>query len=178
MDNSEMELAANDAVSERSIVLSVPETQPQMEMPSTPKRTTDSQNGAAKDAGTPQKTSPSKVLITGPPMSPRFRKKVPWKGKNILIQLPRDDQRGKPGEPPFPLNTTEVSRMFGSWEELGYSVRGFDLQGDVYSQTYGIDDHSLSRDAWPVLEEMSRERSERNYKVMLPDLNGKCSHEL
>lgn len=103
-------------------------------------------------------------------MTPRIKKKVPWKGKNIMILVPRDDERGMPGKSPMPLRPDETKRMFDSWKELGYSVDGFDLLVEGY-QPPGTAD-AQSRDCWPAAEDMVAERSTGKYKVTLPDLNG------
>ncbi|KAM3442893.1 hypothetical protein NHJ13734_002131 [Beauveria thailandica] len=110
-----------------------------------------------------------KPLPKEPPMTPRIKKKVPWKGKNIMILVPRDDGRGKPGKTPMPLRPDETERMFASWKELGYSVDGFDLIADDYHHP-GTDD-AQSRDCWPSAEELIKERSTGHYQVTLPDLN-------
>lgn len=124
-------------------------------------------------AAVPVPTTPTKLaqkpLPEEPPITPRIKKKVPWKGKNILILLPRDDQRGRPGKTPMPLGAEEMERMFNSWRELGYSVDGFDLLVEGY-QAPGTDD-SQSRLAWPSAEDLARERASGQYKVTLPDLN-------
>ncbi|KAK3943109.1 hypothetical protein QBC46DRAFT_422265, partial [Diplogelasinospora grovesii] len=102
-------------------------------------------------------------------VTPRLRKKVPWKGKNILVHLPRDDERGQPGKAPMPLNEAEVSGMLRSWEQLGYSVDGFDLYSP--SETADPTEFSQSRGPWPDFEEMRNEQAEHNFRVLLPDLN-------
>lgn len=132
--------------------------------PSTPKR---SDRPAVPT--TPQRTAKKEAAGT-----PRLRKKVPWKGKNILILLPRDEERGLPGKAPRPLTAKETARLFQEWEQLGYDVRGFDLLGRSGSPDTSYD-KSQSREAWPLVEEMTQERAERQYKVILPDLNRKHS---
>ncbi|GJN67572.1 hypothetical protein PLICBS_001599 [Purpureocillium lilacinum] len=117
---------------------------------------------------TPAK-SLEKPLPKEPMASPRLRKKVPWKGKNIMISLPRDDRRGRPGSTPMPLRADEVERMIDSWKELGYSVNGFDLMVEG-SQPHGTA-NSQSRLGWPDPDELTQERSTRTYQVTLPDLN-------
>ncbi|KAH0597745.1 hypothetical protein MHUMG1_04117 [Metarhizium humberi] len=125
-------------------------------------------NGELETPITPIK-SKEKPLPKEPMMTPRIKKKVPWKGKNIMVLVPRDDQRGHAGGAPMPLRPEEVEKMFSSWRELGYSVDGFDLLVEGY-QPPGTDD-SQSRQDWPTDNDMARERSERIYKVLLPDLN-------
>lgn len=110
-----------------------------------------------------------KPLPKEPPMTPRIKKKVPWKGKNIMILVPRDDDRGMPGRAPMPLSPDETKRMFASWKELGYSVDGFDLIVEDY-QPPGTA-NAQSRDCWPSAEDLTQERSTGHYQVTLPDLN-------
>ncbi|KAL6694790.1 hypothetical protein J3F84DRAFT_395656 [Trichoderma pleuroticola] len=108
-----------------------------------------------------------KPLPREPPIvAPRIKKKVPWKGKNIMILIPRDDERGRPGQPPLPLRQDEIERMFDSWTELGYNVDGFDLPAEEH-----IVGESQSRELWPSLEDLAQERHDRDFTVVLPDLN-------
>lgn len=125
---------------------------------------------------TPTKLKKNKPLPADPPVTPRIKKKVPWKGKNIVIQVPRDDERGLEGKAPNPLRPAEVQRMFDSWSELGYSVHGFDLLVEGYHPA-GTDD-SQSRTTWPLSEDVAIERRDGKYKVQLPDLNGMCIHSI
>lgn len=130
----------------------------------------------AKQAGGTLASMPStprrpreKALPKEPPVTPRIKKRVPWKGKNIMISVPRDDDRGEPGKAPIPLRPLEIERMFHSWKELGYTVDGFDLIVEDY-QPPGTDD-AQSRDCWPDDSDLIQERSTGNYQVILPDLN-------
>lgn len=123
----------------------------------------------AKLPATPM-TGRDKPLPKEPVATPPAKKKVPWKGKNIIILVPRDDRRGLPGGPPTPLRSDEVEKMYASWKELGYSVDGFDLLVEGY-QPSGTSD-SQSRSGWPTADEMAQDRATNSYKVMLPDLNG------
>jgi hypothetical protein len=169
MDASDRERVSLDGASERSVSVHLPEPSPP-EPPSTPKRET--QNGAAKLPSTPLgKGTPSRISIKEPTSTPRLKKKVPWRGKNIMVLLPRDDQRGKPGEAPIPLRPDQIESMFVAWEDLGYSIRGFDRPSDI--QSSNTTHSSQSRGAWPDFDEVVRERAERRFKVTLPDLNGK-----
>lgn len=124
-------------------------------------------NGSAHVPSTPPK--PTKTIVA---QTPRLKKKVPWRGKNIMVLLPRDEERGQPGQAPIPLRQTEVTSMLRSWKELGYNIRGFDLDGGWESQS-SLDAYSRSRNQWPDLDDVARERSQRKYQVTLPDLNGK-----
>jgi hypothetical protein len=103
-----------------------------------------------------------------PDSTPRLKKKIPWGKKTIQILLPRDDQRGKLGEAPRPLTANETSRMWSSWEELGYDIRGFDLS--AVTPISSPLPSSQSRDAWPNSEDLLKERADRIFRVALPDL--------
>ncbi|TGJ85637.1 hypothetical protein E0Z10_g3088 [Xylaria hypoxylon] len=137
-------------------------------------------NGSAHDMGiesalpiTPAK--PTKQVMS---QTPRLKKKVPWRGKNILVLIPRDEERGQPGKAPKPLDAANTESMLRSWEQLGYNVRGFDLDAH---QSKGVpENNSRSRDEWPLLDDVAKERSLRQYHVTLPDLNawGKYVNEL
>ncbi|KAI0130242.1 myosin class II heavy chain [Xylariales sp. AK1849] len=131
-----------------------------------------STQGPAGEAQLP--TTPTRPTKPAPVQTPRLKKKVPWKGKNIMVHLPRDDERGHGGMGVIPLNTVETAEMYRSWEELGYNTRGFDLDGPVNASTAYLDPlehYSQSRNLWPNLDEIARDRSQRQYKVTLPDLN-------
>jgi hypothetical protein len=127
-------------------------------------------NGEVKLPATPTRTM-EKPLPKEPAATPRIRKKIPWNGKNIMILLPRDEERGQPGKAPRPLRHDEIEKMFASWRELGYRTDGFDLLVEGY-QPPGTDD-SQSRGDWPQVEDVIRERSQKQYHVQLPDLNGR-----
>ncbi|KAK0615774.1 hypothetical protein B0T17DRAFT_497144 [Bombardia bombarda] len=101
--------------------------------------------------------------------TPRLKRKVPWKGKNIMVLLPRDDDRGQPGKAPAPLTDSEVKDMMRSWEQLGYNVDGFDLQPPA--GIFAPGEQSQSRGAWPDFDDLARERKQGNWTVLLPDLN-------
>lgn len=158
---SDNDVAVETPVMERS------ESQEEVPRPGTPPKEA-SANEETKLPATPSRLK-DKPLPKDPPVTPRIKKKVPWKGKNIMVLLPRDDERGLPGKAPKPLRQHEIERMFASWEELGYPVSGFDLLPDDHHPT-GLDD-SQSRDEWPAQEDMNRERAEQSYQVTLPDLN-------
>jgi hypothetical protein len=103
--------------------------------------------------------SPSPVL--------RLKKKVPWKGKNIAILLPLDDERGRKGKPPTPMTPTDVERMLREWEQLGYNVTGFNLGNADVTDTAEV--QGQSRSVWPNVEAMLEERQMGKYRVSIPD---------
>ncbi|KAK0717090.1 hypothetical protein B0T26DRAFT_675454 [Lasiosphaeria miniovina] len=144
------------------------------ERPSTPNANGDAavNRSAAGHSGGPNvPTTPSRPPIkwAASTASPRLKKKVPWKGKNIMVLLPRDDERGQLGKAPMPLKQSDVDGMLRDWEQLGYSIRGFDL--DKPAGPFAPGEQSQSRGAWPDFDEVVRERKEGSWKVLLPDLN-------
>ncbi|RYO98237.1 hypothetical protein DL763_002337 [Monosporascus cannonballus] len=114
--------------------------------------------------------TPPKPVKTAAAQTPRLKKKVLWRGKNIMILLPRDEERGQPGKAPIPLTEERIVAMLQSWEQLGYDIRGFDLDGGRSSPDV-LEDYSQSREPWPDLEDIVQERARRNFKVTLPNLN-------
>lgn len=90
-----------------------------------------------------------------------------------MVLLPRDDQRGQRGHRPIPLKENEVANMFREWEELGYDIRGFDLNEPTAYSALSSEQYSKSRDEWPDAEDLRKERLERRFHVVLPDILGK-----
>ena len=138
-------------------------------------RAADNMNGsvnAPKGANATPATPPRAPVKRAPVTTPRLRKKVPWKGKNIMVLLPRDGERGQPEKAPLPLNQETVANMYSDWENLGYSIRGFDLS-TAENSFVSTSELSQSKGPWPDFDDLGRERAQRNYKVLLPDLNGK-----
>ena len=176
MASPEPDKVVPDGASEHTLADSIPESVP---TPSTPKGSIRSGRNGSVGGGpkvefnvpkTPPSRSPKKKE---PPMTPRLKKKVPWKGKNIMILLPRDDDRGKPGKAPKPLPQATVDNMLREWVNLGYGIDGFDL--DDKPKYTDLETSSMSRGMWPDQDDLARERREQKYPVLLPDLNGKHS---
>ncbi|KAM7208847.1 hypothetical protein V8F20_000725 [Naviculisporaceae sp. PSN 640] len=146
---------------------------PVFDRPSTPKPVDDAAaNGSAVPPATtanPPSTPSRAIRWAANTNSPRFKKKMPWKGKNIMIHLPKDVQRGQPGQAPKPLTESEVKSMLREWEELGYNTKGFEL--DSPSEFAAPGENSQSRGAWPDFDDLDKERQARGWKVLLPDLN-------
>ncbi|KAL2161284.1 hypothetical protein VTH06DRAFT_8504 [Thermothelomyces fergusii] len=122
------------------------------------------------DPGLIPSLTPSRVVKREAPATPpRARKKIPWKGKSVIVLLPKDDERGQPGKRPLPLTEAEVLGMLRSWQELGYDIGGFDL----YEPDEDVDprDSSQSKRAWPDPADIQQELLQRDFKVVLPDLD-------
>lgn len=100
---------------------------------------------------------------------PRLKKKVPWKGKNILVLLPWDEDRGKRGGAPKPMTEKDVIGMLKDWEELGYDTSGFNLGSD----DGGEGGPGQSRNGWPLMIDLEAERAQGSFRVSIPDRRGK-----
>ncbi|KAK3310275.1 uncharacterized protein B0T15DRAFT_386531 [Chaetomium strumarium] len=151
-----------------------------MERPRTPTRGRDAgpngvagaPNGKSGAPGAPHgPLTPSRAVAKKAPTAttPRVKKKVPWKGKSVMVLLPRDEERGLPGKGPIPLTESDVRGMLRSWQQLGYNIDGFDLY-EPAAET-GPSEYSQSRGAWPDPDDMARERKDGGWRVLLPDLN-------
>jgi len=109
--------------------------------------------------------------VSPAPGPTRLKKKVPWKGKNITVSLPLDDERGQKGKAPTPLTERDITGMMENWNRKGYSTAGFDLGHEMIS---GAEDGpGQSRSIWPETSEITEERAQRNFRVSIPDRRGK-----
>ncbi|KAK4229048.1 hypothetical protein QBC38DRAFT_508536 [Podospora fimiseda] len=116
-------------------------------------------------------TTPSRVITKRPSLNatPHLKKRLPWKGKSIMLLLPTTDDRGQPGGRPMPLTQSQVDGMVRSWQQLGYTIDGFDLSNDVERDSPST--QSQSRGSWPDFGDITEERQQKNWTVLLPDLN-------
>lgn len=164
----------------KATISTVPEAVP-LPPPATPPSKTFVNGGRGADGAQPDlsldplgELAVSKMASSPRKTPRRVKKKLPWKGKSILVLLPLDEQRGKAGKAPKPLTETEVKNMLHSWEELGYDIDGFDLDRSASPNDYdyyGEESRSMSRPSWPDEGDVVRERAQRNYPIRLPDLN-------
>lgn len=102
-----------------------------------------------------------------PAPEPRVKTKVPWGKKNIVIDFPVDDERGKPGKSPKPLTEKDVASMLKEWSQLGYNTAGFNL--DFVEEDHDVASQGQSRGMWPEIADVVQERSARNFTVSIPD---------
>ncbi|KAK5991019.1 hypothetical protein PT974_09295 [Cladobotryum mycophilum] len=160
------DLAMDDFLADMPKSLSPSDCSP---IETSPKRIPGMTNGKVKLPATPMKKITDKPLPKDPPITPRIKKKVPWKGKNIMILIPRDEDRGRPGQAQIPLGQEAVDKMFASWRDMGYNTDGFDLLVEDYPSVESGESHS--RVPWPSAEDLGQERATGKYTVVLPDLN-------
>jgi hypothetical protein len=106
---------------------------------------------------------------------PRLGKKISWKGKNILVLIPRDDERGQKGKAPTPMTDREIEAMLKEWEQLGYDTTGFNLGPNAPDTEEGS--QGQSRSVWPHDQDILNERGQSTFRVSIPDRKGKfwCS---
>jgi hypothetical protein len=118
--------------------------------------------------------APMPAIAPSPdPTAPRLKKKVPWKGKNIMVLLPWDDERGQKGKAPAPMTESEVQAMLAKWENEGYNTTGFNLgESEVVE---GEGSQGQSKSVWPLTSDMERSRQEGSFRVSIPDRKGKLS---
>jgi hypothetical protein len=96
---------------------------------------------------------------------PRIRKKVPWKGKNIMVLLPWNEKWGTRDEAPAPMSEEDVNAVLKWWGRMGYDTAGFDLDP---SHKIDDEDGSQSRSPWPQPADMDDERQHRPFKIRIP----------
>jgi hypothetical protein len=126
---------------------------------------------AAALPGSNLETSPAPAAFISPaPGPPRLKKKVPWKGKNIMVLLPWDDERGQKGKAPTPLTNEDMEAKLADWEQQGYDITGFSLGHEVQDGEAG---QGQSRSVWPQAIDVNREREQRQFRVSIPDRRGK-----
>ncbi|KAI0143834.1 hypothetical protein GGR57DRAFT_341442 [Xylariaceae sp. FL1272] len=169
MDSVEMEKGATPDATSIHTVDSNSDPTP---TPATPTKIRESDGNGPTEASASEHAlpvTPAKPVKKTIAQTPRLKKKVPWRGKNIMVLLPRDEERGQSGQAPIPLDAARTEDMFRAWEELGYNIRGFDLEG--FTGSHIVESNSRSRDEWPIAEDIAKERSQRPYHVSLPDLN-------
>lgn len=124
-------------------------------------------------ASLPAPVDPSLPKIVGKPAlaAPRLKKKVPWKGKSILVLLPLDNERGQKGKAPTPMSEKDVMAMMKEWEQLGYDTTGFNLGSDAVDSQEG--GQGQSRSPWPLVQDVISERQQSSYRVSIPNRKGK-----
>ncbi|KAJ5576738.1 hypothetical protein N7535_003664 [Penicillium sp. DV-2018c] len=87
---------------------------------------------ATEDGPKLEETLSQGPLHTSPEISkpaaqaPRRRKKLNWRGKACIIELPHEDKRGSDSTYRL-LTPADVEQRMKSWEDEGYDVRGFTI---------------------------------------------------
>lgn len=117
----------------------------------------------------PKQAEPTHAPVRAPDPPKRQKKRVLWKNRNIVIQIPYDLQRGKEGGPPRPLSWQEVEGRLKDFEHAGYNVHGFDTSDDNGIVSDGL---AQNREIWPEpSEEVERWQTTHQTRVSIPDKN-------
>ncbi|KAI7365162.1 hypothetical protein KC354_g5100 [Hortaea werneckii] len=95
---------------------------------------------------------------------PRLKKRLSWRGKTCIVQIPSLDFHAL--GLPVPMNRDEVQQRIKSFEDAGYNTQGFDLSSDHPSEDLGH-----ARPIYPDETETQAFANQNPPKVLLPDLN-------
>ncbi|CCU76633.1 myosin class II heavy chain (MHC) [Blumeria hordei DH14] len=97
----------------------------------------------------------------------RIKKKIAWKGKNILVLFPPPFDAEGNATSKLPMREKDVKEMLRKWELIGHNTRGFDLVPGL-----AIDEEAApgqSRLSWPSEEDICAERLTKCIRVQIPD---------
>lgn len=98
----------------------------------------------------------------------RRRKKLAWRGKVCIIDLPNDDQRGTEQTGYRLLTRADVEERLKQWEAEGWDVRGFSI-GDEVDPSATTELGGLSRPLYPDPYEVYEESKGQRPFIQFPD---------
>lgn len=98
----------------------------------------------------------------------RRRKKLNWKGKACIIELPADDKRGAEESGYSLLTPADVQQRLKMWEDEGWDVRGFSI-GAEDDPLETSDLGSNSRALYPDPVEIQKDAKSQNCVIHFPD---------
>ncbi|KAL2871973.1 putative myosin class II heavy chain (MHC) [Aspergillus lucknowensis] len=102
------------------------------------------------------------------PLSQRAgRKKIPWRGKGCIIDLPLYDKRGTEESGYRLLTAEDVKQRLKQWEDQGYDVRGFSVSAPEDPSDIALG--GASRPSFPEPGDMQEEIKPGNYTVSFPN---------
>jgi hypothetical protein len=113
------------------------------------------------------KRQASDINTSSTPIS-RRRKKLAWRGKACIIDLPNDDQRGTEQSGHRLLTREDVEARLKQWEEEGWDVRGFSI-GDEIDPSTTTELGGLSRPLYPEPYEVYEETKGQKPFIQFPD---------
>lgn len=111
------------------------------------------------------KEQPTESNPTPPPK--RQRKKIPWRGKGCIIELPMFDKRGTEESGYRLLTAEDVQRGLQQWEELGYDVSGFNV--GATEDPSNLELGGASRPLYPDVADLQDEIKPGSYTVSFPN---------
>ncbi|KAL4905998.1 hypothetical protein BDW74DRAFT_177687 [Aspergillus multicolor] len=101
------------------------------------------------------------------PLPRRQKKKIPWRGKGCVIDLPLYDKRGTEESGYRLLTAEDVRRGLEQWEELGYDVRGFNVSAP--EDPFNFELGGASRPLYPDVNDLKDEQNPGSYNVSFPN---------
>lgn len=104
--------------------------------------------------------SPTKLR----PEIPRFRKKVSWRNRNLIVSIPAVDYTALGIQ--MPLSTDEVQSRLKQFEDAGFDIHGFDSSPEVNSENASVHVKPI----YPDEAETQLVARTEKFKVNLPDL--------
>ncbi|KAJ5097041.1 hypothetical protein N7456_007762 [Penicillium angulare] len=105
---------------------------------------------------------------TSTPQTHRRRKKLVWKGKACVIDLPIDDKRGTDQSEYSLLTPADVQSRLQKWEDEGWDIRGFTI-GEMDDSAGPTELGGLTRPLYPDPAETYDEGMEQKAFVNFPD---------
>ena len=136
--------------------------------PSTTAKETETQDttgGLSKPAALTRQTSDINRSGT---QTPRRRKKLAWRGKACIIELPMEDNRGTEQSGYRLLSRADVEERLKGFEEQGYDVRGFTI-GELDDSAGPTELGGLSRPLYPDPFELYEVSRKEPTTVSFPD---------
>ncbi|KAL4976348.1 hypothetical protein BDW66DRAFT_151105 [Aspergillus desertorum] len=131
----------------------------------------DEKEEATPMMGTPGNTAQADVGAEKPvqdkPLPRRQKKKIPWRGKGCVIDLPLYDKRGTEESGYRLLTAEDVRRGLQQWEELGYDVRGFNVSAP--EDPFNFELGGASRPLYPEESDIQDEQKSGSYTVSFPN---------
>jgi hypothetical protein len=126
----------------------------------------------ATDDLTNMEEGPSTTLVSeisrSATQTPRRRKKLNWRGKACIIELPQQDQRGSDKSAYRLLTPSDVQERMQKWEDEGYDIRGFTI-GDSEDPSATTTLGGLSRPLYPDPYELYEDSRAEELVVNFPD---------
>ncbi|GIZ40739.1 hypothetical protein CKM354_000406700 [Cercospora kikuchii] len=114
--------------------------------------------------GPPKVSAPAPTPSPSRLEPPRLKKRVSWRGKNIVIAIPRYDYEAAGF--PKPMSKEEIASRIKTFEDAGYSTSGYDLTEESSIR----DGPAQVKDIFPDEREARVPRTKDQINVMLPDL--------
>ncbi|KAL2818290.1 hypothetical protein BJX63DRAFT_69901 [Aspergillus granulosus] len=112
-------------------------------------------------------TLEKEIPVKPSPLPQRQRKRVPWRGKGCIIDLPLYDKRGTEESGYRLLTAEDVKQRLKEWEDLGYDVRGFSVNAPEDPSDIVLG--GASRPSYPEASDMQDEMRPGNYTVSFPN---------